>query len=327
VVDGKGEKMSKSKGNVITPDEVIEKHGAEILRLWVAAEDYRDDIKISEEILKRLTEAYRKIRNTCRYILGNLYDFDPARESVAYERLLELDRWAVHRLQKTIGRILGAYERFEFHTVFHTLNNFCSVDLSAFYLDVLKDRLYTGATDSLERRSGQTVMYEILLALTKLMAPVLSFTAEEIWKHLPFDATREVSVHLTAFPSVNEAYLDEGLAEKWDRVLQVREHVSKALEEARKEKTIGHPLDARVEIDASPEMMDFLEPLSGDLKSVFIVSQVVLAGNPDTRGIHVTVKRAEGSKCERCWNYDVYVGKDKTHPSLCRRCMTAIGEG
>ncbi len=325
VVDGNGEKMSKSKGNVITPDQVIERYGAEILRLWVAAEDYWDDIKISEEILKRLTEAYRKIRNTCRYILGNLYDFDPSRDVVDHANLLELDRWALHRLQKTIGRILRAYEQFEFHTVFHTLNNFCSVDLSAFYLDVLKDRLYTGRATSPERRSAQTAMYEILVDLTRLMAPVLSFTADEIWKHLPVDPGREESVHLTGFPTVNEAYLDEDLAEKWEKVLQVRDQVSKALEEARIGRMIGHPLNAKVEIEASPEMMALLEPLAKELKSVFIVSHASLKKNPDIRGIEVRVERAEGAKCERCWNYDVYVGKDKVHPSLCRRCLAIIG--
>ncbi len=325
VVDGKGEKMSKSKGNVITPDWVIERYGAEILRLWVAAEDYRDDIKISEEILKRLAEAYRKIRNTCRYNLGNLYDFVPSRDAVPYPSLLELDRWALHRLQKTIGRILNAYNRFEFHTVFHTFNNFCSVDLSAFYLDVLKDRVYTGRAASPERKSAQTAMYEILLALTKLMAPVLSFTAEEIWSHLPFEEDREESVHLAAFPSVNAEYLDEGLAEKWEKILQVRDQVSKALEEARNEKTIGHSLDARVEIDASPEMMELLEPLANDLKDVFIVSQALLRKNPGIKGIQAKVERARGSKCERCWNFDEYVGKDKARPSLCRRCLAVVG--
>jgi isoleucyl-tRNA synthetase len=327
VVDGKGEKMSKSKGNVITPDEVIKRYGAEILRLWVAAEDYRDDIKISEEILKRLTEAYRKIRNTCRYILGNLYDFDPSQDTVPYGHLTEMDRWALHRLQKTVSRILRAYERFEFHTVFHTLNNFCSVDLSAFYLDVLKDRVYTARAASPERKSAQSAMYEIVVALTKLMAPVLSFTAEEIWRHLPHDAEREESVHLEAFPTVKEDCLDEGLAEKWDRILEVREQVSKTLEAARNEKIIGHPLDARVEIEASPEMMGFLKPLADELKGIFIVSQVVLKQNTKMRGFEAKVLKAEGSKCERCWNYDVYVGKDKTHPSLCSRCVAAIGPG
>ncbi len=324
VVDGKGEKMSKSKGNVITPDSVIERYGAEILRLWVAAEDYRDDIKISEEILKRLTEAYRKIRNTCRYMLGNLYDFDPGRDTVEYGSLLELDRWALHRLQKIIGRILRAYERFEFHTVFHTLNNFCSVDLSAFYLDVLKDCVYTRRANSPERRSAQTAMYNTLLALTKLMAPILSFTAEEIWKHLPPCSGREESVHLTGFPSVEEACLDEGLAEKWERILGVRDQVSRALEEARNERIIGHPLDARVEIKASPEMMGLLKPLAKELRNVFIVSQVVLKRKPDVKGIQVKVQKAAGSKCERCWNYDVDVGKNKTHPTLCGRCLAVI---
>ncbi len=324
VVDGKGEKMSKSKGNVITPDSVIERYGAEILRLWVAAEDYRDDIKISEEILKRLTEAYRKIRNTCRYILGNLYDFDPTKDAIAYEHLLELDQWALHRFQKTIDRILRAYQRFEFHIVFHTLNNFCSVDLSAFYLDILKDRVYTSRAVSLERRSAQTATFEILLGLTQLMAPVLAFTAEEIWQHLPPDQGRAESVHLTGFPSVNEQHVDERLAEKWERILAVREKVSKALEVARNEKLIGHPLDARVDIDASPEMMELLEPLSGELKGVFIVSQVFLKEDPSIKGVEVQVRRAEGRKCERCWNYDTHVGTDKRHASLCQRCLAVI---
>ena len=325
VVDGKGEKMSKSKGNVVTPDQVIQRYGAEILRLWVAAEDYRDDIKISEEILKRLTEAYRKIRNTCRYILGNLYDFDPSRDGTVYENLSEIDRWALHRLQKTIARIRKAYERFEFHTVFHTLNNFCSVDLSAFYLDVLKDRVYTVPADSPVRRSAQTVMYEIVSSLIRLMAPVLSFTAEEIWKYLPGDPDRDESVHLADFPSVNPDHIDDDLAEKWERILQAREQVSKAMEEARNDKVIGHPLDARVEIDASPDMMVLLTSLSDWLKSVFIVSQVVLKENPEVKGIQVKIGRADGSKCQRCWNYDISVGTDKTHPSLCARCLTAIG--
>jgi isoleucyl-tRNA synthetase len=323
VVDGRGEKMSKSKGNVITPDQVIVRYGAEILRLWVAAEDYRDDIKISEEILKRLTEAYRKIRNTCRYLLGNLYDFDPLRDSVAYGELLELDRWALHHLQKTISRILTAYERFEFHTVFHTLNNYCSVDLSAFYLDVLKDRLYTGRAASRERRSAQTVMYELLLAITELMAPVLSFTAEEVWNHLPANPEREESVHLAGFPELSESYVDESLAEKWEKVLHVRDRVSKALEEARTEKVIGHPLDAKVEIEASPEMMALLAPLAEELNRVFIVSQVAVKENRDIKTIEVKIGKAEGSKCERCWNYDLDVGQDDTHPTLCRRCLSA----
>ncbi|MBW2055970.1 MAG: isoleucine--tRNA ligase [Deltaproteobacteria bacterium] len=324
VVDGRGEKMSKSKGNVITPDLVIKRYGAEILRLWVAAENYRDDVKISEEILKRITEAYRKVRNTCRYILGNLYDFSPPRDTVPYSSLAELDRWALHRLQKTISRVVKAYDEFEFHTVFHTINNFCSVDLSAFYLDVLKDRVYTSRPASPARRSAQTTLYRILVDLTRLMAPVFSFTAEEIWRHLPPDGQREESVHMSAFPSVNEEYLDEDLASRWGRILQVRDQVSKALEEARNAKTIGHPLDARVEIEASPGMMGLLEPLSEELKYVFIVSQVSLRENPEIGGVEVKVDRARGKKCERCWNYDTSVGKNRVHPTICSRCLEVI---
>ena len=243
VVDGEGRKMSKSFGNVIVPDEVISRYGAEILRLWVAAEDYRDDIRISEEILTRLSEAYRRIRNTCRFLLGNLYDFDPEKDAVSDSQLLEIDRWILLRLQKLIARLREAYTAYEFHVVFHSLHNFCAVDLSSLYLDILKDRLYTAPASSIERRAAQTALHKILDAMVRLMATILSFTAEEVWEHLPGAGKRAASVHLTLFPEVEPRYLDENLEAKWDRLLEIRGEVSKALEIARKEKLIGNSLE------------------------------------------------------------------------------------
>ncbi len=235
VVDGEGRKMSKSQGNVIAPQEVIGKYGAEVLRLWVAAEDYRDDIRLSEEILTRLAEGYRRIRNTCRYLLGNLYDFEPGRDTVPVAHLLPIDRFILHRLQRFIERVRRAYEDYEFHVLYHGLHNFCAVDLSAFYLDVLKDRVYTAAPTSRLRRSAQTAMHEILVALVKLMAPVLSFTADEVWRYLPL-RDKPASVHLTEFPTLRPELLDEALAGEWDRLLATRDVVLRGLEAAPKRK-------------------------------------------------------------------------------------------
>ncbi|MCX5919689.1 MAG: isoleucine--tRNA ligase, partial [Deltaproteobacteria bacterium] len=242
VVDGEGRKMSKSFGNVIVPDEVISRYGAEILRLWVAAEDYRDDIRISEEILTRLSEAYRRIRNTCRFLLANLYDFNPEKDAVSDSQLIEIDRWILLRLQKLIARLREAYTAYEFHIVFHSLHNFCAVDLSSLYLDILKDRLYTAPASSVERRAAQTALHKILDAMVRLMATILSFTAEEVWEHLPGAGKRAASVHLTLFPEVEPRYLDENLETNWNRLLEIRGEVSKALEIARKEKLIGNSL-------------------------------------------------------------------------------------
>ncbi|MCI0526717.1 MAG: isoleucine--tRNA ligase, partial [Nitrospira sp.] len=229
VVDGSGKKMSKSAGNVVAPQEVIDRYGAEILRLWVAAEDYREDVRISTEILTQLVEAYRKIRNTSRFLLGNLYDFDPDQHRVEDRALWEIDRWALYRLANLTGRVLKSYEDFEFHGVFHALNNFCAVDMSALYLDILKDRLYTAAKNSMERRAAQRTLCEILVTLCRLMAPILSFTAEEVWQHLPATARDTESIHLAKFPSVEARYLDSDLASRWERLLAVREEVARAL--------------------------------------------------------------------------------------------------
>ena len=276
-MDGKGKKMSKSKGNVIAPQKVIDQYGAEILRLWVSASDYTEDVRISDEILKRLSEAYRRIRNTARYILGNLYDFDPAKDAVPYKDMAELDRWALHRFQALNKKIRQAYDDSEFHLIYHTLHNFCAVDMSAFYLDVLKDRLYTEKTGGLLRRSAQTAMYEILSGMVRLMAPVLSFTAEEVWSFLP-GAEKEKSVHLAEFPKLHEDWTDNALEARWDRILAVRGEAAKVLEKLRADRVIGHSLDALVELHLKKDsdLYDFLKGYADDLANVFIVSEVTL---------------------------------------------------
>ncbi len=336
VVDGIGKKMSKSAGNVVAPQEVIDRYGAEILRLWVAAEDYREDVRISTEILAQLVEAYRKIRNTSRFLLGNLYDFDPDQHRVEDRALWEIDRWALYRLANLTGRVLKSYEDFEFHGVFHALNNFCAVDMSALYLDILKDRLYTAAKNSMERRAAQRTLCEILVTLCRLMAPILSFTAEEVWQHLPATARDTESIHLAKFPSVEARYLDSDLASRWERLLAVREEVARALEMARKERQIGSSLEAEVKLYTQGGLMEFLRGYLKDLPMVFIVSGVTLAELPANRSdilwsqsiedLGVKVVQATGQKCERCWNYCPSVGQDTHHPTLCDRCVKVITE-
>jgi isoleucyl-tRNA synthetase len=330
VLDGSGKKMSKSAGNVVAPQDVIEQSGAEILRLWASAQDYREDLRISPEILNHLIEAYRKIRNTCRFLLSNLYDFDPGKDRVPHEQLPELDRWALMRLGELIPKVRQAYEDFEFHTIFYALNNFCSVDLSAVYLDTLKDRLYTFRADSPLRRGSQTVLFEMAVALTKLIAPILSFTAEEVWRTLPEPARTEVgrrSVHLTAFPQADPNWMDAKLAERWDELLKVRSWVQTRLEEKRREKIIGSSLEAKVRISAPSERYEFLKLYEPDLPSTFIVSQVELRRDDQLEQIPdfaVEVEKATGKKCERCWNYRPAVGTFKDHPTLCDRCVEAV---
>ena len=330
VLDGAGRKMSKSAGNVVAPQDVIKQSGAEILRLWVSAQDYREDLRISPEILTHLIEAYRKIRNTCRFLLSNLYDFDPSQHRVPFEQLPELDRWALMRLGDLIPRIRKGYDEFEFHTIFHALNNFCSVDLSAVYLDILKDRLYTFRKDSPLRRGSQTVLYEIVVAMTKLMAPVLSFTAEEIWRILAESVrldSKTDSVHLAMFPEVDPRWADPKLAQRWDQLLAVRVAVQAALEVQRRDKVIGAPLEARVAIEAQPAQYELLKAYGQDLAAFFIVSDVELIDLPDvpgSPGIIISVGKATGTKCERCWNYRQAVGTFPDHPTLCDRCVEAV---
>jgi isoleucyl-tRNA synthetase len=334
VVDGSGKAMHKSAGNVIAPEDLIKKYGAEILRLWVAGEDYRDNIRLSEEILQRLTEAYRRIRNTCRYILGNLNDFDPKTDQISYQQMEELDRWVLHRLWELNEKALRAYENFEFHLVYHNLHNFCAMDLSSFYLDIIKDRLYTSPENSVSRRSAQTAMNEILEVLVRLMAPILSFTADEIWKYMKGES-RPLSVHADLFRPVNDAYEDPELASRWEYVIALRKEVTKMLELSRKEKNIGHPLDASVTLGLSSQLMEKLLPYQDQLRSIFIVSSVNMLeidrieGGLESEsmpGLKVMVTPSLDPKCERCWVHDPTVGHDNNHPTICKRCVKVLAE-
>ncbi|MDY6824565.1 MAG: isoleucine--tRNA ligase [Thermodesulfobacteriota bacterium] len=333
VVDGEGKKMSKSLGNVIAPKEIINKYGAEILRLWVAASDYREDIRISDNIIKQLSDAYKKIRNTCRFILGNLYDYSPGDDAVAYDKMPEVDRYMLYTLNRLTERLQNAYDACEFHGVYHRLYNYCTVDLSAFYLDILKDRLYTSPPASIERRSAQTIIYRVLDGIVRFMAPILPFTAEEIWRFMPAADGAE-SVHLAGLPAVADEWEDPILARKWERVLMVRGEVTRALETARARKEIGHPLDARITISADDNLTGMLKTYNDDLRALFIVSNVVLGDAGDTAGevyksdvidgLTIRVTRAPGEKCERCWVHDVSVGQDTKHPTACKRCIKAL---
>ncbi|MBW2610233.1 MAG: isoleucine--tRNA ligase [Deltaproteobacteria bacterium] len=334
VVDGSGKAMHKSAGNVIAPNELIKDYGTEILRLWVAGEDYRDNIRLSKEILQRLTEAYRRIRNTCRYLLGNLTDFDPTKDQVAPEQMEELDRWALNRLQEINDRVLKAYEDFEFHVVYHTLHNFCVVDLSSFYLDIIKDRLYVSSQNSSARRSAQTAMNEILQVLVRLMAPILSFTADEIWQYMN-GTNGTPSIHVALFIPVKEEYKNPELAERWEEIIKVRREVTRALEIERKDKMIGHSLDAAVTLGLSTELEDILYPYREQLRSIFIVSSVLMvpAGemeggleSKEVKGLSVKVAPSDDPKCERCWVHDPTVGDDSQRPTICQRCHQALTE-
>ncbi len=329
-VDGEGKKMSKSLGNIIAPQDVIKKYGAEILRLWVSGEDYRDEVRLSDQILKQLTEAYRRMRNTARFLLGNLYDFDPGRHYLPPSQRAEFDRLALSWLAKLIQRVREAYERFEFHTVYHSLHQFCAVELSALYLDVLKDRLYVSRPDAPERRSAQSTLYDLLLGLVKLMAPVLSFTAEEIWGYLPKSGEPE-SVLLAAFPEPPEGFPDGALLEKWDLLLKVRSEVNRALEQARREKRIGNALEAQVTIGAAGDLYDRLKSQQAELLTLTMVSQLDIQPGPLTGlesqeppGMTIAVERAPGDKCERCWFHLPSVGEDQTQPQLCSRCRQIL---
>jgi isoleucyl-tRNA synthetase len=333
VVDADGKKMSKSLGNVIAPGQVIAKYGAEILRLWVAASDYREDIRISDGILAQLSDAYRRIRNTCRFLLGNLSDFDPVVDSVPYAQLGEFDRLALHRLGRLIQGARRAYAHYEFHTVYHSLHTHCSLDLSALYLDVLKDRLYASAKTDPLRRGAQTVLHLQADALVRLMAPLLPFTAEEIWQHLPTLAGRRASVHLEPLPEAAAEWDDEPLAQRWERLLAVRREVTRALEEARNRKQVGHPLEASVLISAPDELAALLRSQAAELATLFIVSQVELVApgqqqptyrSDEIEGLSIQVQTAAGEKCARCWIRDPSVGQAADHASLCRRCHAVV---
>ena len=335
VVDGKGKKMSKSLGNVIAPQEITNRQGAEILRLWSSSADYREDMRISNEIIARLVEAYRKIRNTCRFMLGNIYDLDTSKaglSNIDKEALPEIDRLALSMLQSLVKKVNNAYETFSFYEVYHAVYKFCVVDMSSFYLDILKDRLYTYKADSKERKAAQVVLYNILKSLTKLIAPILSFTAEEIWSHIPGE--KEESVFLADFPAVNREFIDEELEKKWERLWKIRDEVNKALELKRQEKFIGNALEAKVTLYAGDAAYKILEDYRTFLPALFIVSSVGVEkisdaaegaySSTDYDGLVILIERAEGKKCQRCWNWSLSVGEYKDHPELCKRCREAV---
>lgn len=318
--------MSKSLGNSIEPEEVISKSGAEILRLWAAMVDYREEVRIGPEILARVVEAYRKIRNTCRILVANLYDFDPATDRVPLDRLEEVDRYALSRYAAAGLRILHAYNRYEFPTFFHTINSLLTVDLSAFYVDVSKDRLYTLAPRAEARRSAQTALYVMADGLARLMAPILPVTAEELWRFLP--GAREESVHLALFPGDLDTLLDEDLMHRWGRLIAIREVVNRSLEQQRKEKVIGNSLAARVTLRAPAAEAALLERYLPQLPMLLIVSGVSVERLPAGSAagdLVVETSRAPGQRCDRCWRYVTELSGDADKAGICLRCADAVG--
>ena len=326
VLDGEGRAMHKSLGNVIEPDRIIKHHGAEILRLWTASVEFNEDVRLSETILTRLTDAYRKLRNTFRYALGNVHDFDPAADAVPGGELLEIDQWILLRAEDLVARCRDWYDAFEFHKVYHAVYDFATVDLSAVYFDVLKDRLYTSAPRSHARRSAQTALWRLAHALVRLLAPILTFTCEEVWTHMG----QPESVHMAVFPEPRE--LSEGIgeeqrkrAENWSRLMEVRGDVLKSLETARNEKLIGAPLEAHVRLAADGDLYPLLERYAAQLPALFIVSEVSLA-QAGSGALSVAVERAGGAKCERCWKYTRDVGSNPEFPTVCASCAEAVEE-
>jgi isoleucyl-tRNA synthetase len=330
-LDAKGQPMSKSLGNTVLPTEICEKWGADLLRLWVASQDYTADVRMSDNVMTQLSEAYRKLRNTFRFALGNLADFDPARDSVPDAEMEELDRWMLSRTAELVKQCRGWYESFEFHRVFHALHDFAVVDLSAFYFDVLKDRLYTFAPRNGARRSAQTAVYRIASALLRLATPIIAFTAEEIWRHFPRAAGDVESAHLAMFPSaeVLGASLDGVKSANWEKLMLLRTVVLQALEDARNKKTISSALEAKVTVSANSHLIPMLRQYETWLPALFIVSQVEISEDlrSDTlSGYTVSVSRADGAKCARCWNYSTHVGENADYPTVCERCVKALNE-
>ncbi len=350
VVDGQGKAMHKSAGNNVSPNDVIKESGAEIIRLWCASSDYHEDMRCSTETLQRVSDGYRKLRNTARFALGSLDGFDPAHDAVTDAEMHEIDRWALEELDAVVARVLAGYNAFEFHTVYHTLYHFCTVTLSARYFDIIKDRLYTSAAKSHARRSAQTALFRIADALARLLAPILVFTSDEIWENLPpvvgvagVDVEsgiepRPASVHVAEFPTAramvvvvheSEPAPDETLRARWARVFEIRDTVLRALEEARVAKLIGSSLEARVRLEVTREAFELLQHHREELRYIFIVSQVDVTLADDekqTEPVRVRVERAAGVKCERCWNYSTRVGEFARYPAVCERCVEALAE-
>ncbi|WP_074727046.1 isoleucine--tRNA ligase [Paenibacillus naphthalenovorans] len=331
-LDGEGRKMSKSLGNTVDPNQVSNKLGADILRLWVSSTDYQSDVRISDNILNQISEGYRKIRNTLRFLLGNLYDFNPATDRVSVDQMNELDRYALVRLHRMAERVIEAYDNYEFHVVYQAVHHFCAVEMSAFYLDILKDRLYASAPKDPQRRAAQTVLYDALTAITKLIAPILPHTADEVWNYIP--GIELPSVQIAELPQVDRSLFDGQLEEKWEKFTELRDDVLKSLEEARKAKLIGNSLSAAVHLYPDQETQQFLSGFDR-LDLLFIVSAVHVheagAAIPEDahayKGMSVSISVAEGEKCERCWIVTPEVGHHDTHPSLCKRCAEVLESG
>jgi len=335
-LDDKGQAMSKSRGNDVDPVDIADRLGGEVVRLWVASVDFREDVVGSEALMQRVAENYRKIRNTFRYILGNLGDFDPASDAVPFDQMQAIDQYMLRQTLTFATDLRLWYQEFAFHRIYQRVNHFCIVDLSAFYFDVLKDRLYISAPKSQGRRSAQTAIWRIGEALVRLLAPIMSFTTEEVWGYLPKTAGRDESVHLALFPAVGEILGQTGASTSeeersaldWSTLRSVRDEVLKALEEARNNKLIGTGLEAHVILSAADPVYSILAKYADELRYLFIVSAVTLkqaAGN-GTGSVHVEVKKAEGLKCERCWNYSTHVGEDKNYPGVCERCSAVLKE-
>lgn len=329
VVDANGRKMSKSLGNVISPQEVIDKYGAEILRIWVSSEDYKDDIRISQEILNRLVDAYRRVRNTFKYMLGVLGDFDAKNDYQSYDKLSNLDKAMLYKLHQLNQKVQNAYENYDFHQVFHAIHGFCIVELSSLYLDVLKDRTYVLDKNDLKRRASQTVVFEICKNLALLLTPILTFTCDEVWEHLKLENKKE-SIILESFTSIPEFWNNNEIAVHFEKLLSVREEAQKALEDCRRNKIIGHPLDAKLTIYISEDLTTPLFTFFEELREIFIVSQLIIKKDGEGKykseklPISFDIDKADGIKCERCWVYDLTVGDEKEHPTLCKRCVEVV---
>jgi isoleucyl-tRNA synthetase len=335
-LDPQGRAMSKSLGIGVDPLDIIKELGAEIVRLWVASVDFREDVTASDDLMKRVADSYRKIRNTFRYILGSLADFDPQQDSVRFADMNPLDQYILRRAAELTSDVRGHYDTFTFHKAYQRLKDFCIVDLSSIYFDVLKDRLYTSAPRSVARCSAQTALWRLGDALVRLMAPTMSFTADEVWEFLPTSEGRAASVHLVLFPEARDLTGDlpagfdaAGLVSEWSSLLGVRDEALKVLEVARTNKQIGGSLDAQLHLSAPEPLYSLLDRHRDQLRYLFIVSEVVLekstATNGDT-GLLITVRKAQGLKCERCWNYSTHVGEDKSYPTVCERCSAVLAE-
>jgi isoleucyl-tRNA synthetase len=332
VVDEHGKKMSKSLGNFVSVGDALKELGGDIVRLWTSSMEYRNEMHASSEIILKMSDSYRRIRNTFRYILGNLSGFDPEKDSVEYSQMPEIDRWALHKTDELIASVTSAYESFQFHRVYHNVLNFCVVEMSSFYFDIMKDRLYTFSKSSLERRATQTVLHRINSVLVRLLAPVLVYTSEEVWNEINQD---ESSVHLSEWPTINEQYTDKALNDKWESIIKAKTDVARELETMRAAKQIGSSLEAAVVLyTEDADLLGLLKEYENDLAMIFIVSDVTISSEPfDSANngeifekLSIKASVADSNKCDRCWNYRKEVGEIEKYPTLCNRCAEVIEE-